>query len=176
MLTTRPLLLLCLSIEFQLREFNTGSFPRGLSLMLGSMSNWIYERDPTSNIKFESALAALKSDLESRGDSVFTGLLKRFLIENTHRSTIEMVPDTALEKKQVDEEKVREGGATRGQEETRDDKAPTYAIPEYASLRPSPTLRSRFAPASLPLRSRFTPRRPSSLRLSPICLTTSSTR
>lgn len=30
------------AIEFQLREFNTGSFPKGLSLMLGSISGWIY--------------------------------------------------------------------------------------------------------------------------------------
>ena len=30
------------TIEFQLREFNTGSFPRGLSFMLGAMSQWIY--------------------------------------------------------------------------------------------------------------------------------------
>jgi len=93
------------SIEFQLREFNTGSFPRGLSLMLGSMSNWIYERDPTENIKFEKALEGLKEDLDARGSDVFTDLLKKFLINNTHRSTIEMIPDTTLEEKQVLEEK-----------------------------------------------------------------------
>ena len=34
------------SIEFSLRENNTGSFPRGLSLMLRSMNAWIYDRDP----------------------------------------------------------------------------------------------------------------------------------
>jgi len=28
------------STEFSLREFNTGSFPRGLSFMLGSLSHW----------------------------------------------------------------------------------------------------------------------------------------
>jgi presequence protease len=32
------------SAEFELREFNTGSFPRGLSLMLGAVANWIYDR------------------------------------------------------------------------------------------------------------------------------------
>jgi len=93
------------SIEFQLREFNTGSFPRGLSLMLGSMSNWVYERDPTSNIKFESALATLKSDLSKNGSKVFTDLLNKFLIKNDHRSTIEMIPDTKLEEVQVQVEK-----------------------------------------------------------------------
>jgi len=34
------------SIEFSLRENNTGSFPRGLSLMLRAVNAWIYDRDP----------------------------------------------------------------------------------------------------------------------------------
>ena len=34
------------TIEFSLRENNTGSFPRGLSLMLRSVGAWIYDRDP----------------------------------------------------------------------------------------------------------------------------------
>lgn len=34
------------TIEFSLRENNTGRFPRGLSLMLRAMGSWIYDRDP----------------------------------------------------------------------------------------------------------------------------------
>ena len=45
------------SLEFSLREFNTGSFPTGLSFMLGSMAKWIYGGDPTEELKFEGALA-----------------------------------------------------------------------------------------------------------------------
>jgi Zn-dependent M16 (insulinase) family peptidase len=37
--------------EFALRENNTGSFPRGLSLMLRSMGAWIYDRDPYTPIQ-----------------------------------------------------------------------------------------------------------------------------
>jgi Zn-dependent M16 (insulinase) family peptidase len=32
------------TIEFSLRENNTGSFPRGLSLMLRAVGAWIYDR------------------------------------------------------------------------------------------------------------------------------------
>ena len=39
------------SIEFSLRENNTGSFPRGLSLMLRAVGAWIYERDPLQPIQ-----------------------------------------------------------------------------------------------------------------------------
>eukprot|EP00658_Telonema_sp_P-2_P005990 TRINITY_DN12272_c0_g3_i1.p1 TRINITY_DN12272_c0_g3~~TRINITY_DN12272_c0_g3_i1.p1 ORF type:complete len:453 (-),score=106.52 TRINITY_DN12272_c0_g3_i1:162-1520(-) len=38
------------TIEFRLREFNTGNFPRGLSLMLASMREWIYGRDPVDGL------------------------------------------------------------------------------------------------------------------------------
>ncbi len=48
------------SLEFMLREFNTGSFPRGLSFMLGAMSSWIYDRDPLGGLRFEVPLAELK--------------------------------------------------------------------------------------------------------------------
>ena len=29
------------TVEFSLREFNTGGFPKGLSLMLAVMPNWL---------------------------------------------------------------------------------------------------------------------------------------
>ena len=35
------------TVEFRLQEFNTGSFPKGLSFMLGAMSKWIYDGSPT---------------------------------------------------------------------------------------------------------------------------------
>lgn len=39
------------TIEFSLRENNTGSFPRGLSMMLRSVGAWIYDRDPFQPIQ-----------------------------------------------------------------------------------------------------------------------------
>ena len=51
------------STEFSLREFNTGSFPKGLAFMLGVMRNWIYERDPVDALRFEQPLADLKKDM-----------------------------------------------------------------------------------------------------------------
>ncbi len=95
------------SLEFQLREFNTGSFPKGLSVMLGCMSKWNYDRDPTSALKFEETLGKLKSDIDSRGSAVFTDLIDKYFLQNTHRSTIVMNPDVSLEERVVNEEKER---------------------------------------------------------------------
>jgi Zn-dependent M16 (insulinase) family peptidase len=87
-----------------MREFNTGSFPKLLSFMLGSMSKWIYDESPTEALKFEAPLAALKEKIAKSGSEVFTTLIKELLVQNTHRSTIEMVPSKTLEAEQVKDE------------------------------------------------------------------------
>lgn len=95
------------TLEFRLREFNTGSFPRGLSLMLGAMTEWIYGGSPTEAIKFESALKELKVLIADQGDQVFRDFIQTYLLDNTHRVTIEMVPDETLEHTQLTNEQDR---------------------------------------------------------------------
>ena len=46
--------------EFHLRENNTGRFPRGLSLMLRAMGNWIYDKDPYEALHWTEPLNAFK--------------------------------------------------------------------------------------------------------------------
>lgn len=48
------------SIEFSLRENNTGSFPRGLSLMLRAAAAWIYDKDPIEPLSWQEDLARFK--------------------------------------------------------------------------------------------------------------------
>lgn len=95
------------TIEFRLREFNTGSFPKGLSFMLGAMSKWIYDGQPTDALKFEGPLAELKSQIAESGSDVFKNFIKEYLVENQHRVTIEMVPSKTLEEEQLKEEQDR---------------------------------------------------------------------
>ena len=83
-------------MEFSLREFNTGSFPRGLSLMLGILSQWIYDRNPLSGVRFEAALAALKDDV-AQDRPVFQDLIRKYLLGNTHRVRVVARPDEQLE-------------------------------------------------------------------------------
>lgn len=87
------------TLEFKLREFNTGSFPKGLSIMLGMMKNWIYDRNPIDAISFEGALQELKADLKAN-KPVFQDLLKKYFVNNTHRVVVEMIPDKELENQQ----------------------------------------------------------------------------
>jgi len=92
------------SLEFRLREFNTGGFPRGLSYMLGSMNEWIYDRDPIDALRFEKPLAGLRARLE-KGEPVFQDLITKLLLKNGHRLTVTTLPDTELEAKILEKEK-----------------------------------------------------------------------
>ncbi|KAK9942150.1 hypothetical protein M0R45_007833 [Rubus argutus] len=73
---------------------HTGSFPRGLSLMLRSMGKWIYDMDPFQPLKYEKPLLALKARLEKEGSkAVFSPLIEKFILNNPHRVVVEMQPD-----------------------------------------------------------------------------------
>lgn len=91
----------CCAVREQLREFNTGSFPKGLSLMLGSMSKWLYDNSPTDSLKFEEPLIELKAQIAKSGSKVFQDMIKEMFLENTHRTTIEMAPSKTLESEQL---------------------------------------------------------------------------
>ncbi|XP_057963754.1 presequence protease 1, chloroplastic/mitochondrial-like [Malania oleifera] len=83
------------TIEFSLRENNTGSFPRGLSLMLRSIGKWIYNMDPFEPLKYDKPLKMLKARIAEEGSkAVFSPLIEKFILDNPHRVTIEMQPDT----------------------------------------------------------------------------------
>jgi len=92
------------SLEFRLREFNTGGFPRGLSFMLGSLSSWLYDRDPLEPLRFEGPLAKLRARLAA-GEPVFEDLINKYLLENGHRVSVKSVPDTKLEQEIAEKER-----------------------------------------------------------------------
>lgn len=95
------------TIEFQLREANTGSFPKGLSFMLAAMSKWLYEGSPTDALKFEKPLAELKEKIAEGGSKVFQDMLKTMLVDNSHRTTVELAPSKTLEEEIVAEERAK---------------------------------------------------------------------
>ncbi len=70
------------TVEFRLRENNTGNYPRGLSLMVRSLAVWLYEGDPIAAIRFE---ASMKEIREKASDGFFEALIREHLIANKHR-------------------------------------------------------------------------------------------
>jgi presequence protease len=94
------------TVEFMLRENNTGQFPRGLALMLRSLNSWLYDADPLAPLMFEPSLQAIKDRLE-RGESFFEDLIRNYLLENTHRVTVVLQPDADLGKRRDEAERAR---------------------------------------------------------------------
>ncbi|HWR02780.1 MAG TPA: insulinase family protein [Humidesulfovibrio sp.] len=83
------------SVEFDLRENNTGSYPRGLVIFFEALSTWLYEGDPLAHLPFEGPLARLKARLAA-GEPVFQELIRTHFLENTHRALVILKPDNTL--------------------------------------------------------------------------------
>lgn len=94
------------TIEFSLRENNTGSYPRGLSLMMRALSTWLYGRDPLMTLRYEETLATLKERLAT-DSSYFQSLIQTYLLDNPHRSTITLHPDVTVNEQQAAAERER---------------------------------------------------------------------
>ena len=54
------------TLEFGLRENNTGSFPRGISVMLRALITWLHEDDPFKLLAFELPLNETQSAIRRR--------------------------------------------------------------------------------------------------------------
>ena len=94
------------TIEFRLRENNTGSFPRGLSLMLRALSVWLYGGDPFSMLGFEHVLGRVRRRFSSDGCYTQT-LLRESFLDNTHRLSVIMEPDTDMGRRLQEQERRR---------------------------------------------------------------------
>ncbi len=94
------------TFEFSLREYNTGQFPRGLAMMFSSLSTWLYGGDPLAPLSYESTLTSLKEKLA--GDNrYFEKMIETYLLNNHHRSTILLEPDSTYRQRIEAQERAR---------------------------------------------------------------------
>lgn len=94
------------TLEFRLREQNTGSFPRGLALMLAALTTWLYDDDPMSSLAFEAPLANVKKQIET-DKTFFQKLIREHLLDNPHRVTLILNPDPDQQQREDAEEAAR---------------------------------------------------------------------
>jgi Zn-dependent M16 (insulinase) family peptidase len=80
------------TIEFRLREYNTGSFPRGLAMMMAALTTWLHGGDPAERLAFEAPLNAIKQKLAAN-PRYFEDLIRASFLNNPHRTTVLMKPD-----------------------------------------------------------------------------------
>ena len=83
------------TVEFSLRENNTGSYPRGLVMMLNAVENWVYGHNPIDALAFEAPLNAIKQHFQA-GEHFFENLIRQHFLENPHRVSLVLRPDPQL--------------------------------------------------------------------------------
>lgn len=92
-------------LELQQREISGDSYPYGLQLLLTALSSATHRGDPIALLDMEPAIAAVRKKIKDP-DYIKT-LTRRFLLDNPHRVTLHMAPDTNLGDQRLAEEKAR---------------------------------------------------------------------
>lgn len=90
------------TIDFKLREANFGGFPKGIVYNIQALGSWLYDADPMGHLKYEKLMKKIKGKVT---DGYFENLIRKYLIDNKHRSVLVLYPKPGLGEKQ--EAKVR---------------------------------------------------------------------
>ena len=93
------------TFEFNLREQNTGAYPRGMSYMFNALGTWLHGGDPLAPLRFETALAALK---DKAGQGHFEKEIRRLFLDNPHRvtATLEADPEQGAREAKAEADKL----------------------------------------------------------------------
>ncbi|MCB9153956.1 MAG: insulinase family protein [Caldilineae bacterium] len=94
------------TIEFRLREANTGAFPRGLMYAMSANQVWQHGGDPMDGLAFEDSLNSIKR--RAAGEPrYFEALIDEHLLDNKHRTVVLLQPDAAARERSEAAESAR---------------------------------------------------------------------
>ncbi len=119
------------SMEFRYRESDFGSTPRGLILGLQAFDSWLYdEAAPFMHVEANDTFAKLKKAVET---SYFEELLKKYWVENPHKTIVTVVPKKGLTTKKDKElaDKLQQYKDSLSQKELEEIVAETKALHLY---------------------------------------------
>ena len=92
-------------LELSQREIAGDHYPYGLQLILEGLSAAIHRGDPISLLDMEPVLEQLREDIKD--PAFIPGLIRSLLLDNPHRVTLTLRPDSGLEAKRQAEEEAR---------------------------------------------------------------------
>ncbi|UTA46497.1 insulinase family protein [Simiduia sp. 21SJ11W-1] len=92
-------------LELQQREIGGDGYPYGLQLILTSLTSATHRGDPMTLLNLEPALAALREKIQVPG--YVQSLVKKWLLDNTHRVRLVMTPDHKQAEREAAEERAR---------------------------------------------------------------------
>lgn len=80
-------------LEFNTRERDYGSTPRGLVYGIVSLESWLYGGDPADALRFNDLFSSLREKLTG---SYFEDTLRRVFLENPHKAAARLVPSKTV--------------------------------------------------------------------------------
>lgn len=89
-------------LELQQREISGDGYPYGLSIMLSCLPNAIHRGDAAAALNIDPILIQLRKSIQD--PDYIKSLVKRLLLDNTHRTTLIMSPDTELSQHKIERE------------------------------------------------------------------------
>lgn len=89
------------ALEFKLREADFGVYPKGLIYGLGILDSWIYGGNPIQCLYGYDVLKKLREGLEKR---YFEGLIENYLLDNTHKVIVTLMPQPGKEEEDLAKE------------------------------------------------------------------------
>jgi Zn-dependent M16 (insulinase) family peptidase len=82
-------------IEFHRKEITNTPYPYGIKLLLTFAGPWLHGGDPVKILRFEADLKKLRKRMQQ--GPFFENQLKKYFLNNAHRSRLTMVPDQQME-------------------------------------------------------------------------------
>ena len=79
--------------EFQLREAEFRSYPKGLIYNIKCLDSWLYDGEPFIHLEYEAILEKIKSALAT---NYFEDLIKKYLLGSNHSSLLILKPKKGL--------------------------------------------------------------------------------
>lgn len=81
-------------LELQQREVGGNHYPYGLQLILDALPAAVHYADPLTILDLEPALEQLRADIQNA--DFIPQLIQEFLLDNSHRVRLTLIPDTQL--------------------------------------------------------------------------------
>jgi Zn-dependent M16 (insulinase) family peptidase len=86
--------------EFQLREANYGTRPKGLGYNIKCLDSWLYDAPPTLHLEYDAVLERIKSALTQ---PYFEQMIEKYLLQNDHSALFIVKPKRGLAEARAEE-------------------------------------------------------------------------
>lgn len=90
--------------EFQMREADFESYPKGLIYNIKIMDSWLYDKDPFMHLMYEDVFKKIRAELTNR---YFENLIEMYILKNNHSSMLVLKPRKGMSEVKDEETKTK---------------------------------------------------------------------